>query len=113
MNLLTKYKKQQIHILGATQKIEALQKEIRTYENIIEGIQDTAVTRSQLIGEALENAGIDRFYILNTPTGIVHTDDLIHREVMIDGFKVVVSLDLDTYNLLINNEPVNSLEIFL
>lgn len=113
MNLLAKYKKQQINILGATQKIEALQKEIRTYGNIIEGIQDVAVTHGELIAEALENAGIDSFYVLNAPAGIISTTDFIRREVMIDGFKVVVSLDLETYDLLINNEPVNSLEVLL
>jgi hypothetical protein len=111
MSLLAKYKKQQIHILGATKKIEELQAEIKKHEHILDYIYADAVTYSELIAEALENAGINGFYVLNAPAHIIPVAGLIRREVMIDGITVIVCLDLDTSELLINNQPVNSFEV--
>jgi len=65
----------------------------------------------ELIAEALENAGINGFYVLNAPAHIIPVAGLIRREVMIDGITVIVCLDLDTSELLINNQPVNSFEV--
>jgi len=110
-SLLEKYKIQQIHIAGATKKIEELQHEINYYNALLDLIHINAVTPSELIAEALENAGINGFYVLNAPANIIPVAGLIHREVMIDGIRVVVSLDIDTSDLLINNQPVSSLEV--
>lgn len=112
-SLLEKYKIQQIHIAGATKKIEELQDEIKYHETLLDFIQTNPVTPSQLIAEALESAGINGFYVLNAPANIIPVAGLIHREVMIDGIRVVVSLDLDTSDLLINNQPVSSLEVLV
>lgn len=110
-SFLAKYKTQQIHILGATKKIEQLQAEIKKHEALIELIEIDAVTPDELIAEALENAGINSFYVLNAPAGSIPSAGLIRRDAMIDGIRVIVCLDLGTSDLLINNQPVNSFEV--
>jgi hypothetical protein len=100
-SLLEKYKIQQIHIAGATKKIEYLQAEIKKHEAMLDLIEIDAVTPSELIAEALENAGINGFYVLNAPAGSIPAAGLIRRDVMIDSIRAVVSLDIDTSDLLI------------
>lgn len=111
MSLLQKYKTQQIHIANADKKIEELQTEIKKHKDAINAIYADIVTYSELIAEALENAGINSFYVLNAPAGSIPADGLIRRVVKIDGITVVVCLDIDTSELLINNQPVNSFEV--
>jgi hypothetical protein len=108
MQLLTKYKKQQAHILYLNEKVEALQAEIKRHEALLDLIEIDKVKHSQLISEALSNAGIENHYVLTPPAGTIFSENWIKYEVMIDDIKTVVSLDLDTCDLLINNNPVTS-----
>lgn len=104
MFLIEKYKTQQAQLSSLEEREDALKKEIAEIQKLRKEIVCEEVGKSELISEALIEIGVTNHYFLNERnTGFRAWDD-IRSTVMIDGARVVVSLDLETETLLFDGK---------
>lgn len=99
MFLIEKYKTQQAQLFALEEREDALQREIAEIQKLRKEVVCEEISKAELIEEALTTAGFENFYFPNERnTGFRAWDD-VKREVIIDGARVVVTLDLETQTL--------------
>jgi ribosomal protein L29 len=104
--LIKKYKTQQIHLAGIEEREAALNKELSELLNLRKEIACEEISKTNLIENALNEAGIENIYFPNQRGIPMWLQDDIKREVFVNGVRTDVSLNLETGELLLDGKPL-------
>lgn len=103
-SLIEKYKAQQMQLAALEDRETALEKELAKLQELRKQIICEEISKADLIDEALIEVGITNHYFPNQHGSGFCSWDEVRKEVIIEGERVVVSLDLETKTLLFDGK---------